>query len=100
MNKFYDGNACPFLVSLCIVIEIAIVMLQCLGCCDVFIYSSTLNSIYYEQLDILPVFGVHNVSQVVTCGSKRGPRPQVQVHRYTDQRRRRSDMITLPIISI
>jgi hypothetical protein len=56
MNKFYDGSDAarlPVLVSLCIVIWIiAIVMLQCLGCCDVFMYSSTLNSIYYEQLDV------------------------------------------------
>jgi hypothetical protein len=54
---------------------------------------------YYEQLDILPVLGVHSVSQVVKCGSKRGLRPQVQVHRHTDQRLH-SDMITLPTISI
>lgn len=104
MNKFYDGSEAarlPVFGEPCIVIGIiAIVMLQCRGCCDVFIYSSALNSIYYEQLDILPVLGVHNVSQVVTCWSKRGLRPQVQVHRYTDQRRHHSDMITLPTISI
>ena len=74
MNRFYDGSDAarlPVLVSLCIVIgKIAIVMLQCLGCCDVF---TALNSIYYEQLDILSVVGVHNVSQVVTSGSKHWP---------------------------
>lgn len=91
-------HAWPFLVSLCIVIGItAIVMLQCLGCCDVFMYSSALNSMYYEQLDILPVLGVHNFSQVVACGSKRGPRPSTSTLVYGSVSPY-SDMITLPNI--
>jgi len=77
MNKFYDGSEAarlPGLVSICIVIGIIpIVMIQCLGCCDVFMYPSTSipyttnNWISYRSLACVMFHMLQHVGPSIGC---------------------------------